>query len=59
MPTLSERNRRDFPKFAAWVDELTRVFGPVKVKWCVEGDKSRGNVPEECLRKWRAHEPTR
>ena len=46
--TPAEQNRRDFPEFAKFVDELRRVFGPdVRVRWVAGEDKSLGKVPDE------------
>lgn len=35
-------NREAFPGVASIVDELTKVFGPVKVKWACENGQEVG-----------------
>ena len=40
------RNRAAMPQFAAWLDELRRVFGPVRVLWAREGGVEVGRRPE-------------
>jgi len=46
-----ERNRREFPEAAAFVDRMRSVFGPsVRLRWWVENGKSIGAVPEEMVR---------
>lgn len=46
-----ERNRRDFPEAAAFVDRMRAVFGPdVRLRWWIENGRSIGNVPEEFKR---------
>lgn len=37
-----ERNRQLMPGVASIVDELSAVFGPVKVRWAREGDREIG-----------------
>lgn len=37
-----ERNRREMPGVAAIVDEVSAVFGPVKVLWAKEGNREIG-----------------
>jgi hypothetical protein len=46
-----ERNRRDFPEAAAFVDRMRAVFGDgVRLRWWIENEKTIGNVPAEVLR---------
>jgi len=46
--TERERNRREFPEAAAFIDRLRGVFGAgVRLLWWVENGKSIGNVPAE------------
>ena len=35
-------NREAFPGVASIVDELTKVFGPIKVKWASENGREMG-----------------
>lgn len=43
-----ERNRRDFPEAAAFVDRMRAVFGPdVRLRWWMENGKSIGVVPDD------------
>lgn len=37
-----ERNRQTMPGVAALVDEVSAVFGQVKVRWAKEGDHEIG-----------------
>lgn len=37
-----ERNRASMPGVAAIVDEVSAVFGPVRVRWAKEGDREIG-----------------
>jgi len=45
-----DRNRRDFPEAARFMDELRRVFGDgVKLRWWKENGRTIGQVPEQQL----------
>lgn len=40
--SAAQRHRADFPGVAAIVDDLSAVFGSVKVRWAQEGGREIG-----------------
>lgn len=47
MDSVAARNRAAMPVLAAWVDELRRVFGPVRVRHLREAGLELGKPQEE------------